>query len=108
MSEDTLSSNISTANPAIEYNYSRTGDIHWSPGLKGIVLSSFGYGYITTQIIGGRMAEKIGAKKIFGGGLLLTGVVTFLLPVAAKTSVYLFIFLRVLQGIFEGVTWPSL
>ena len=83
-------------------------NIDWSSGLKGIVLSAHGYGYVTTQVIGGRMAEKFGAKRIFGGGLLLTGIVTFLLPVAAKTNVYLFIFLRILQGIFEGVTWPSL
>ena len=108
ISEDTPSSNLSTTQSPTEYNKTHTGDIDWSPSLKGIVLSSFGYGYATTQIIGGRMAEKIGAKKIFGGGLLLTGLVTFLLPVAAKTSVYLFIFFRVLQGIFEGVTWPSL
>ena len=86
----------------------QNGYVDWSPGLTGIVLSSFGYGYITTQVIGGRLAEKFGAKKIFGGGLLSTGLVTFVLPIAAKTSVYLFIILRILQGVFEGVTWPSL
>ena len=39
----------------------RKGDIDktydWSPSLQGIILASFGYGYITTQIIGGRLAE---------------------------------------------------
>ena len=40
-------------------------NIDWSSGLKGIVLSAHGYGYVTTQVIGGRMAEKFGAKKSF-------------------------------------------
>ena len=112
MSEDGITiekdTNISTTNLPPQQMNDQNGYLEWSPGLKGIVLSSFGYGYVTTQILGGRLAEKFGAKKIFGGGLLITGLITFLLPVAAKTSVYLFISLRVLQGVFEGVTWPSL
>ena len=75
-----------------------------SPILQSHRLGAFNYGYVVTQIIGGRLAEMYGTKKIYGGGLLLTGIVSFLLPSAAKLNVYLFIALNVLQGVFSGVT----
>ena len=96
--------NVSSTNTTKD----KEGDFDWSPSLQGVVLASFYYGYFTTQIIGGRLAEKYGTKKIYGGGLFLTGLITFALPLAAKLNVNLFIGLRVLQGIFEGVTFPSL
>jgi MFS family permease len=80
----------------------------WSPTMQGFVLGAFYYGYVLTQIIGGRLAEKYGTKKIYGGGLFMTAVITFLLPLAAKLSVHLFIVLRAFQGVCEGVTFPSL
>ena len=88
-----------------KYSYEK---LDWSPFMQGQVLASFSYGYVLTQIIGGRLAEKYGIRKIYGGSLFLTGIITFLLPVAAKLDVNALIFLRVLQGIFEGVTFPSL
>lgn len=80
----------------------------WTPSLQGQVLASFSYGYVTTQIIGGRLAEKYGIRKVYGISLFMTGIITFLLPVAAKWDVNALIALRVLQGVFEGVTFPSL
>jgi MFS family permease len=35
----------------------------WSDSRKGTVLSSFFYGYITTQILGGYLANKYGGKS---------------------------------------------
>ena len=54
------------------------------------------------------MAEHIGGKILFGGGILVTAGLTLLTPVAARCSVYLLIGLRVLEGIGEGVTFPSM
>ena len=51
----------------------------WSPFTQGIVLAAFSYGYVTTQIIGGRLTEKFGIRKIYGGCLFMTGVITFIL-----------------------------
>ena len=45
---------------------------------------------------------------MFGGGVLVTAVLTLLTPVAARWSVYMLIGLRVLEGIGEGVTFPSM
>jgi len=54
------------------------------------------------------LAERFGGKILFGGGVLVTAVLTLLTPVAARWSVYMLIGLRVLEGISEGVTFPSM
>ena len=54
------------------------------------------------------MAERIGGKIMFGGGVLVTAGLTLLTPIAARWSVYMLIVLRVLEGIGEGVTFPSM
>ena len=54
------------------------------------------------------MAERVGGKVLFGGGVLVTAVLTLLTPVAARWSVYMLIALRVLEGISKGVTFPSM
>merc|ERR1719239_290052 len=43
-----------------------------------------------------------------GYGVLCTSVLSLLTPVAVRTNVYLFIALRVLEGIGEGVTFPAM
>ena len=54
------------------------------------------------------MAEQIGGKILFGGGVLVTAVLTLLTPVAARLNIYCLIALRVLEGIGEGVTFPAM
>ena len=54
------------------------------------------------------MAERIGGKILFGGGVFVTAVLTLLTPVAARWNIYCLIVLRMLEGIGEGVTFPSM
>ena len=54
------------------------------------------------------MAERIGGKILFGGGVLLSAWMSLLIPVAARWNVYSLIALRVLAGIGEGVTFPTM
>ena len=54
------------------------------------------------------MAERVGGKIVFGGGILVTSGLTLLTPIAARWSVYLLIALRVLEGVAEGVVFPSM
>lgn len=42
---------------------------HWNSLEKGQVLSSFFYGYILTQFIGGIISSKIGGNLVFGVGI---------------------------------------
>lgn len=81
----------------------RPSEFDWGPELRGAILSSFFYGYISTQLIGGLLGTKIGGVKLIGYGVLSTAILTILTPVAARYSVYLVIFLRVVEGVFEVV-----
>ena len=54
------------------------------------------------------MAERIGGKILFGGGVLVSAGLTLLKPVAARWSVSMLIGVSVLGGIGEGVTFPSM
>ncbi|KAK5646081.1 hypothetical protein RI129_004545 [Pyrocoelia pectoralis] len=80
----------------------------WDSKVQGYVLSSFFYGYIVTQVPGGWLAAKYGGKYIYGIGTAATGVLTIISPFAAKQSYYLFIVVRVLEGLFEGVIYPGM
>ena len=60
------------------------------------------------QIPGGYLAEKYGGKWLFGIGIFLTAILTLLTPVAAYAGKEWFIVVRVLEGFFEGVTFPAL
>ena len=65
----------------------------------GVILSSFFYGYIVTQIPGGWIASRFGGKHLFGLGILLSAILTLLTPWAARQSVGALVAVRVLEGV---------
>lgn len=87
----------------------KQGDLDWDESTQGIVLGSFFYGYIVTQLPGGWLAEVFGAKKLFGFGVLCTAALTLLTPVVVNDlGLGSFIALRVIEGLGEGVTFPAM
>lgn len=78
----------------------------WNSGTQGLVLGCFFYGYVLTQIPGGRGAERFGGKWILGLGILLTSIFTILMPLAAKVDFRLLVATRIIEGLGEGVTFP--
>lgn len=46
--------------------------------------------------------------KVFGAGIFSTAVLTLLTPLAANGGVYVLMAVRVVEGIFEGVTFPCI
>lgn len=81
---------------------------NWNEQQQGNILGSFFYGYVLTQLPGGRLAELVGGKWLFGVGILVTAVFTLLTPVAASTSIWLLYAVRVIEGLGEGVTFPAM
>ncbi|UJR21148.1 hypothetical protein I4U23_024247 [Adineta vaga] len=84
-----------------------TYEFDWEPSKQGLVLGAFFYGYIVTQIIGGMLAERFGAKWIFGGSIFISSILTLLTPVAARVDYRLLIAIRVLIGMASGPAFPS-
>ncbi|XP_057337776.1 vesicular glutamate transporter 2.2-like [Microplitis mediator] len=83
-------------------------EFNWDSKLQGLVLSSFFYGYISTQVIGGWLSARIGGKRVFGIGIAVTALLTLITPPLTRHSVYALVTLRIIEGIFEGVTYPCI
>ncbi|XP_069941800.1 sialin isoform X2 [Cherax quadricarinatus] len=87
---------------------SEDGEFAWDEYEQGLILGSFFWGYVLTNMIGGRLGELIGGKVVFGVGVLVTSILTLVTPVVAHTSTPLLIALRVVEGLGEGVTFPAM
>jgi ACS family sodium-dependent inorganic phosphate cotransporter len=79
----------------------------WDRTLQGLILSAFFYGYLTTQIAGGWLADRYGGKSVLGAGVLLWSLFTVLTPPAAAAGIGVLFLARVGMGMGEGVTFPS-
>ena len=71
----------------------------WEKYIQGHILGSFFYGYLVSQIPGGLLAERYGAKWVIAGSMSLSTMATLLTPVASHVSYIMLIVLRVMCGI---------
>ncbi|XP_042861744.1 sialin-like isoform X2 [Penaeus japonicus] len=85
-----------------------TGEFEWDEQTQGMVLGCFFYGYLMTNYIGGRLAERYGGRLVYGLGVTLTAAFTVISPYAARHSTGAFVFIRMLEGMTEGVTFPAM
>ncbi|KAG8324822.1 hypothetical protein J6590_082801 [Homalodisca vitripennis] len=73
------------------------------------VMSSSFYGFGATQILGGWLGACLGGSRVFGVGVASTALFSLVMPFVVNTGVVnLLIAIRVIQGLFEGVTYPSI
>ncbi|XP_022699616.1 sialin-like [Varroa jacobsoni] len=102
VSQDPLPSSSRLATP--DY----VGEFNWDENTQGMILGAFFYGYVLTQLPGGRLAELIGAKWLLGCGILWTSVLSLVTPFAARVwGARGLVLVRILQGLCEGVVFPS-
>jgi len=80
----------------------------WDSQLKGIVQSSFFWGYLLTQILGGIWADKFGGKRVLGFGVIWWSLATAITPVAAHMGFPVLLTARACMGIGEGVAMPAM
>ncbi|XP_046627283.1 putative inorganic phosphate cotransporter [Neodiprion virginianus] len=101
--ENTCSGTVSAS------SNSNTGDTYeWDEYTQGIILSSFYWGYIVSQVPGGILADKFGGKYTLAGAILSSTTFTLLTPlVVSKFESTGLIVLRILMGLGEGTTFPA-
>ena len=73
----------------------------------GLVLSSFFWGYLWPQMLGGWMADRFGGKRVLAAGVALWSAATFLTPPAAAMSFGTLLLMRALLGAGEAVNFPA-
>jgi len=82
-------------------------DFNWDREVQGLVLSSFFVGYLLTQVVGGRLADRYGGKAVLGFGVLMWSAFTIFIPPAAALGLAVLIMVRIGLGIGEGVSFPA-
>ena len=82
-------------------------DEGYGAAARGLVLSSFFWGYIWLQLPGGWMADRFGGKRVLAAGVALWSIATFLTPPAANISFGMLLLTRVLLGAGEAVNFPA-
>lgn len=80
----------------------------WDAYLQNIILGCFFWGYICTELPGGRLAEVFGARRVFGYSMMSASILTLLTPVACSLGSIYIIILRVILGFMLGATWPAI
>lgn len=83
-------------------------EYNWSSATVGLIQSSFFWGYLVTQIVGGIWADKIGGKIVLGFGVVWWSVATILTPFAARLGLPFLLTMRAFMGIGEGVAMPAM
>ncbi|XP_065208516.1 sialin-like [Planococcus citri] len=113
----TLRVNLSVAIVAMTKNYTVIADngtitymqdFPWDSKQRGNILGSFFYGYVLTQLAGGWLGTKIGGAKVFGTGVFVTALLSLITPFMANLGIGVLIAVRVIEGFFEGVTYPCI
>lgn len=80
----------------------------WNEYQVNLVLGSFFWGYICTELPGGRLAEVVGAKRVFGYSMLVSSAITLFTPLASTYGYITVAVLRTILGFMLGATWPAI
>ena len=96
--------NFSIAGGAIADAY------HLSQVQLGAVITAMLAGYALFQTVGGRLADRFGARSVLTFGVLWWGIftaLTALVPVHIRGALYAFVAVRFLLGAGEAVIYPG-
>ena len=73
------------------------------------MLLSIPFRQICTMILGGRLADVVGGKWVYGVGLLLSSLLSLFTPLLlTERDAWAAFGLRIAQGCLQGVTFPAL
>src|SRR6266566_712212 len=96
--------NISIAGASIADAY------HLSNVQLGTVFSALLWGYAFFQTLGGRLADRMGPRRVLALGVIWWGVFTALtaaIPAGITNALVLFVAVRFLLGAGEAVMFPA-
>ena len=82
-------------------------DRGYDAAATGLILSSFFWGYIGPQMLGGWLADRFGGKPVLTVGVVLWTLGTLLTPAAAGISFGALLVMRAVLGLGESVHFPT-
>lgn len=78
----------------------------WDETTRGIVLSSFFWGYVLMQLPGGLLAHWFGAKIVLLTAMTGSGTLNLLTPTFASFGWEWMCVVRIMNGLFQGSIFP--
>jgi len=83
-------------------------DLYMDPGDKGRLLSAIAAGYLLTQVPGGAMADRFGAKRVISCALVVSAALCFMIPFAADNYGLPGVWCTIaLMGAAQGPLFPT-
>ncbi|XP_078583648.1 vesicular glutamate transporter 1-like [Branchiostoma floridae x Branchiostoma japonicum] len=73
----------------------------------GAIFGTFYIGYIPSRLLGGHLALRFSALRVFQVSLLVTSLLHIWAPVALAFHVSVIIIIRILRGFTEGIAFPA-
>ena len=92
--------NISSAISSMKVKF------NWTEAQRGLVLSSFYWGYTLGQVPISRYMQYHEAKLIYGLAILIPSILTIFVPAACHTNFALTLLIRSLIGFLQSATFP--
>ena len=81
------------------YQLLQDTSFNWSKEQQGYILSSFFWGYILTQVPGGMMSRRWGAKWVVAGGLVVAVIATLISAPLAYAGAGWLALARIINGL---------
>ncbi|XP_016838631.1 putative inorganic phosphate cotransporter [Nasonia vitripennis] len=78
----------------------------WDSNQSSLILSSFFWGYVITQVPSGQLASTNSARKLLAFGIGLSSLLNMLVPLLAGYGYIYLISLRVAMGLCQGCLLP--
>ncbi|XP_065208474.1 sialin-like isoform X2 [Planococcus citri] len=88
-------------------NVTQPAEFPWDTKTTGLVLSILFYGNLLS-FLSGFVISKVGGSKMAAISMIISGILTFLLPIVLRYNFYAFLFCRFLTGILEGFAGAGL
>merc|ERR1711953_1301120 len=97
-----------TSDLTSDQNVNVDGPLIWTEPEQGLVLGSYFWGYLITQVPGGRISELYGGKWVFWNAVLLNILAILLSPICSIYGYQYLILMRIIMGLGAGVTFPAM
>ncbi|CAH1250800.1 SLC17A6 [Branchiostoma lanceolatum] len=73
----------------------------------GAIFGTFYIGYIPSRLLGGHLAFRFPALRVFQVSLLVTSLLHIWAPIALGYHISVIIIIRILRGLTEGIAFPA-
>lgn len=85
-----------------------TQELGWTEAQRGLMLSSFYWGYTVGMCPSGEIAVEYGTKWVFAFSILVPCILALVFPVATRHSFGLCLLVCSLIGLFESATFAAI